>query len=73
MKLQWESAQTSYSATGGSGRRYKIVVIYHATKWGPKRAPRGWCLKADGEGVHFHTLLQCKKAASLLEKRALLF
>ncbi len=73
MKLRWESAQTSYSATGGSGRRYKIVVIYHATKWGPKRAPGGWCLKADGEVVDFNTLRQCKKAASLLEKRGSLF
>jgi len=73
VKLQWESARTSYSATGGSGHRYKIVVLYHATKWGPKRAPRGWCLKADGEVVDFNTLRQCKKAASLLEKRASFF
>ncbi len=58
---------------GGSGHRYEIVLVYDATERGAKRAPRGWCLKADGEGVHFHTLLQCKKAASLLEKRALLF
>ncbi len=73
MKLQWESARTSYSATGGSGHRYEIVFAYDATEWGVKRAPRGWCLKADGEVVDFNTLRQCKKAASLLERRALLF
>ncbi len=70
MKLQWESDGTSYSATGGSGRRYEIVLLYDATERGAKRAPRGWCLKADGEGVHFHTLRQCKKAGPPSEVRA---
>ena len=74
MKLDWESDGTSYSATGGSGRRYEIVVVYYATEWGVKGARRGWCLKADDQVSHFHASLgQCKKAASLLEKRASLF
>ncbi len=73
MKLRWESDGTSYSATGGSGHRYEIVLVYHATEWGIKHAPREWCLKADGEVAHFNTLRQCKKAASLLERRASLF
>ena len=73
MKLNWESDGTSYSATGGSGRRYEIVVVYHATEWGVKGAPRGWCLKANDQ-AHFHTSLgKCKTAASLLEERASLF
>ncbi len=74
VKLQWESDGTSYSATGGSGHRYEIVVLYHATEWGVKGTRRGWCLKANDQVSHFHKSLgQCKKAASLLEKRALLF
>ncbi len=74
VKLDWESDGTSYSATGGSGRRYEIVVVYHATEWGVKGAQRGWCLKANDQVSHFHASLgQCKKAASLLEKRASLF
>ncbi len=74
MKLRWESDGTLRSATGGSGHRYEIVLVLDATEWGEKPAPRGWCLKADGEVVQFHTSLRkCKKAASLLEKRALLF
>ena len=74
MKLQWESDGTSYSATGGSGHRYEIVFAYDATEWGVKRAPRGWCLQADGNVVHFHTSLrQCKNAAILLNEPASLF
>ena len=74
VKLRWESDGTSHSAKGGSGHRYEIVLIYHATEWGVKGAPRGWCLKADGEVVHLlESLRQCKKAASLLEKRSSLF
>jgi hypothetical protein len=50
------------------------VLVYNATEWGVKRTPRGWCLKADGEVVHFDTSLRnCKKVARLLEKRASLF
>jgi len=73
VKLQWESDGTSYSATGGSGRRYEVVLVYDATERGAERVSRSWCLKADGEAVYFHTLRQCTKAASLLEKRASLF
>ena len=74
VKLDWESHGTSYSATGGSGHRYEIVVVHHATEWGVKGAPPGWCLKADNEAGYFRTSLgQCKKAASLLEERASLF
>jgi hypothetical protein len=74
VKLRWESDGTSHSAKGGSGHRYEIVLVYHATEWGVKRAPRGWCLKADGEVVHLlASVHQCKKAASLLEERASLF
>ncbi len=73
VKLQWESDGTSYSATGGSGHRYEVVLVYDATEPGAKRVSRSWCLKADGEAVYFHTLRQCTKAASLLDKRASLF
>jgi hypothetical protein len=74
VKLQWESAGPVHSATGGSGHRYEVVLVYNATEWGVKRTPRGWCLKADGEVVHFDTSLRnCKKVARLLEKRASLF
>ncbi len=73
MKLQWESDGTSYSATGGSGRRYEVVLVYDATEPGAERVSRSWCLKADGDAAHFHTLRQCTKTASLLEKRASLF
>ncbi len=74
MKLRWESDGTLRSATGDSGHRYEIGLVLDATEWGDKAAPRGWWLKVDGEWTDFHTSLrQCKKAASLLEKRASLF
>ncbi len=74
VKLRWESDGTSHSVTGASGHRYEIVLIHDATEWGVKGAPKGWCLKADGDVVQFDTSLrQCKKAANLLEKRASLF
>ena len=73
VKLQWESDRTSHSAVGDSGHRYEIVLVYHTTDWGVRRSPRGWCLKSDGEVVHFDTSLrQCKKVAKLLERRAAL-
>ena len=71
MKLRWESDGTSHSVTGASGHRYEIVLIHDATEWGVKGAPKGWCLKADGDVVHFDvSLSNCKKTAERLEERA---
>lgn len=71
VKLHWESDGGSYLATGGSGHRYEIVVVYDAGEWGVRRAPKGWCLKSDGDVVQFRgSLRECKKAAKLMEKLA---
>ncbi len=65
VKLQWESARTSYSATGGSGHRYKIVVLYPATKWGPKRA--------RAAGVSRQTAKLCTSARCVSARRQQVF
>ena len=71
MKLLWHSQGGATAATGGSGHEFQIVTVYTEPQWGAPSVPYGWCLKVDGEVVHFdRSYYECKKVAKHIEEKS---
>lgn len=68
MKLLWHSHGSATAAKGGSGHEFEIVTVYTEPHWGMPSIPYGWCLRVDGEVVHFdRSYHECKKVAKHIE------
>jgi hypothetical protein len=71
MRLLWHSHGSSYAATGGSGHLFEILSVYTEPRWGTPSNPYGWCLRVDGQVVHFDcSFCECKKFASRIEEES---
>ncbi len=71
MKLLWHSHGSSTAATGGSGHEFQISTVYTEPSWGASSIPYGWCLRVDGQVVHFdRSYRACKQVAKHMEEKS---
>jgi hypothetical protein len=68
MRLSWHSHGKAETALGGSGHEFEIVTVYTEPHWGSPSLPYGWCLRVDGQVVHFDRSYRgCKNVARRIE------
>lgn len=68
MRLLWHSHGNSTAAKGGSGHEFEILTVYTEPHWGTPSVPYGWCLKVDGQVIHFdRSFRACKDVAKNIE------
>lgn len=50
---------------------FEILSVYTEPRWGTPSNPYGWCLRVDGQVVHFDcSFCECKKFASRIEEES---
>ena len=71
MRLIWHSQGNATAATGGSGHEFQIQTVYTEPRWGAPSIPYGWCLRVDGQVIHFdRSYRACKKVATSIEEES---
>jgi hypothetical protein len=60
---------SSTAATGGSGHEFQISTVYTEPRWGASSIPYGWCLRVNGQVVHFDwSYHECRVVAKHIEE-----
>ncbi len=71
MKLRWHSHGSATAARGGSGHEFEISTVYTEPRWGAQSIPYGWCLRVDGQVLHFdRSYHECRQVAKHIEEES---
>jgi hypothetical protein len=69
MRLLWHAHGRTNAAKGGSGHEFEILTVYTEPRCGAPSIPYGWCLRVDGQVVHFdRSYHACKQFAKQIEE-----